>query len=314
MLSKTRISAAVALASLYVTTASADQPAVTFESETGRLQVSVGNDRFATYVYADTEIWRPYFTNVHAPGGVRATRHHPPRMGIDSTDHATMHPGIWLAFGDLGGHDFWRNKARVEHVEFVEQPKGGPGRGAFSVRNRYVADRKTICTEVCKHEFVAGDGSCLVTYDSHFSSDSEFYFGDQEELGLGFRVRSELRVKGGRGRIQNSGGGVNEEQVWGRQADWCDYGGVVDGQRVGLLLMPSPRNFLRSWFHARDYGFTAANPFGRNAFTRGAKSRVVVKAGETFRLGYGVLVYAHPANDKLDLEQAYRDYVELDAE
>lgn len=75
-----------------------------------------------TYVFRDDKILRPYFANVHAPGGIQVTRNHPPVAGADPTDHDTMHPGVWLAFGDLSGQDFWRNKARVVHVRFVEPP------------------------------------------------------------------------------------------------------------------------------------------------------------------------------------------------
>ena len=312
-----RLPAALAVltaATLYASAAPADQPTVHFEPIDGGLKILVGDDMLATYVYRDEEILRPYFTNVHAPGGVRVTRHHPPRTGIDSTDHATMHPGIWLAFGDVSGHDFWRNKARVEHVEFAERPASGAGHGSFTVKNRYVADGETVCTEVCRHRIVVQPDGWLLTYESQFTGEAEFYFGDQEELGLGVRMRAELRVKGGDGRIRNADGRVNEPNVWGKQSAWCDYSGVVDGRRVGLLLMPSPQNFRRSWFHARDYGFMAANPFGRNAFTREEKSRVPVKPGETFDLRYGVLVYASPADESPDLEQTYRDYVKLDAE
>ena len=307
------IAATLTLVTLYAAPAAADQPVVGFERLDGALRITVGDETLATYVYRHEQTLRPYFTNVHAPGGVRVTRHHPPREGIDSTDHATMHPGIWLAFGDLGGHDFWRNKARVEHVEFVEPPIGEPGRGRFVVKNRYLDGERTICTEVCRHEILVDVGRFLLTYDSRFSSDREFYFGDQEELGLGVRMRAELRVKGGEGRIQNSVGLINESQVWGQPADWCDYSGSVEGRSIGLLLMPSPQNFRRSWFHARDYGFMAANPFGRNAFTGGEKSRIVVEPRETFRLRYGVLVYSHPEDEPLDLQRAYRDYVERDA-
>jgi len=40
-------------------------------------------------VYQDAEIQRPFFANVHVPGGVPVTRPHPPRAGIDAVDHAT---------------------------------------------------------------------------------------------------------------------------------------------------------------------------------------------------------------------------------
>ena len=69
--------------------------------------------------------------------------------------------------------------------------------------------------------------------------------------------------------------------------------------------MPHPENFRRSWFHARDYGLLVANPFGRNAFTGGEKSRIVVKEGETLRLRFGVLV----SSERPDLDASYRDYL-----
>jgi hypothetical protein len=74
--------------------------------------------------------------------------------------------------------------------------------------------------------------------------------------------------------------------------------------------MPHPENFRRSWYHARDYGFIAANPFGRNALTGGPKSSVTVNPGEKFRLRFGVLVHSSPAEQPIDLKGAYADYLE----
>src|SRR5205823_7207276 len=100
----------------------------------------------------------------------------------------------------------------------------------------------------------------------------------------------------------NAERGKNEKEVWGRQTDWCDYSGVltikkVAGEndlslRMGLLLVPHPQNFRRSWMHARDYGLLVANPFGQRAFTKGPASRIEVKPGETLRLRFGIWSYA----------------------
>jgi hypothetical protein len=123
-------------------------------------------------------------------------------------------------------------------------------------------------------------------------------------MGLGFRVATPLAVKNG-GRIVNSDALVNEPQLWGKAADWCDYSGTIDGRAVGLLLMSDPANFRRSWFHARDYGVLVANPFGQNAFTKSAKSKIQVPAGESLRLRYGILVH----EGTVDLAAAYRDWL-----
>jgi hypothetical protein len=264
-----------------------------------RLTITRFDRPVAEYVFADQAILRPYFTRVHAPSGQQVTRAHPPRPGIDAVDHDTMHPGIWLAFGDLGqsgqlSGDFWRNKGRVEHVEFVEPPAVKEGVLSFAAKNRYVSGERTVCSELARHTLREVEGGYLLTFDSIFSGDAPFAFGDQEEMGLGVRLATPLAVKGGNGSITNSEGRKNEKEVWGRTAEWCDYSGTIDGNRTGLLLIPHPENFRASWFHARDYGFVTANPFGQRAFTNGEAGRVEVKPGETLRLRFGIWIYATP--------------------
>ena len=128
-------------------------------------------------------------------------------------------------------------------------------------------------------------------------------------MGLGIRVATPIAARQG-GQILDSEGRKNERNVWGRQALWCDYRGTIQGQRVGITLMPDPANFRRCWYHARDYGFLAANPFGRNPLTGGAKSKVIVKAGDPFRLRYGVLIHSAAKRDKpINLQAAYLDYI-----
>lgn len=263
-----------------------------------------------TYVDSDEKTLRPYFSHAHAPDGRQLTRHHPPREGIDATDHATMHPGIWLAFGDLGGADFWRNKGRVELAEFVDKPAATNEGVKWKVKNRYVSGDRAVCHETAEHTVRLVDGGYLLTFDSTFTGDEAFAFGDQEEMGLGVRMATGLQVKDGSGAITNSEGGRNEAGVWGRQAGWCDYSAVLDGRRTGILLVPHPENFRASWFHARDYGFVAANPFGRKAFTGGEPSRVEVKPGESLRLRFAVWLYALDKDQPLDADAIVRRYVQ----
>jgi hypothetical protein len=105
-----------------------DQPMVAFENKSNSLPITIGGKLFATYVFDDGPTTRPFFKHIHAPDGSQVTRNHPPDPQKDLTDHATFHPGLWLAFGDLNGADFWRNKDRVRHVAFVDGPRKGPGR------------------------------------------------------------------------------------------------------------------------------------------------------------------------------------------
>jgi hypothetical protein len=280
----------------------ADSP-VRFEKGESHLLIKINGSDFATYEWNDPSVKRPYFAHIRSPKGVQITRNFPPVQGKDATDHATMHPGLWLAFGDISGTDFWRNKGVVRHAGFVEDPVTDSQAGRFAVKNLYQTDGKTICEEVCQIRLRVTRHGNLVVWESKFTGSVAFTFGDQEEMGLGVRVATDLSVTKG-GVITSSEGRKNEKQVWGRQADWCDYSGMG----IGIMLMPDPKNFRSSWFHARDYGLLVANPFGQRAFTKDEPSRVVVEKGHTLTLRFGVLFH----DGDLDCRAAYNEFLTTD--
>jgi hypothetical protein len=294
--------------------------AVAFAEGNGRISVAIDGLPVAMYSYQDEQISRPFFAHVRALNGVQVTRNHPPFDGQDRVDHGTFHPGIWLAFGDINGSDYWRLAARVRHAGFVEQPSGGDGAGGFAVRNQYLDQKepeRIVCEEIARYRFVIRPAGYLLLWDSTFRSDHEFTFGDQQEMGLGFRVATPLRAEKSvedkpapnSGRILDSKGRKNEREVAGNSADWCDYSGTIAGQSVGMTIFCHPDNFRPSWFHARDYGLLVANPFGRQAFGKGEKSSVVVRPGEELHLRYGIFVHSGPKDVDIDYAAAHYDFV-----
>ncbi len=287
------------------------------EEAGGEFTIRLHGRPFVQYVYRDKNIPRPYFANLRLPGGIQVTRNHPPASS-DANDHAQLHPGLWLAFGDLAGHDYWRLRAQVEHLRFVEPPSAERDRFGFAVENRYLnsdADGE-VCREIGRYEFRLCDQGILLQWHSTFrSDDQDFYFGDQEEMGLGVRLATPIAVSSSPGgRILNSHGQQDEEEAWGQAADWCDYGGIVDGKFVGVLLMPHPSNFRPCWFHARDYGFVAANPFGQQAFGAGEPSRIVVPKGQPFSMRYGVYLHWNASSQDFDPAAIYEHYVNTQVE
>lgn len=298
----------------------AEAPRIEFEPRADSLEITVGGRPLAEYVYRDAAISRPYFAHVHAPGGVQVTRRHPPVEGRDKADHATFHPGLWMAFGDISGHDYWRLDAPVTHEGFVEPPTVGAGTGSFAVENAYRRgagdSHRVVCRERCRYTIAVRPAGLLLTWDSTFTGDEPFRFGDQEEMGLGIRVATPLRVETGDGSLPPGNGTIidaqgrkNGAEVGGNAADWCDYRGTLSGRRVGIAIFCHPENFRPSWFHARDYGFLAANPFGRAAFDQGPPSTVVAGPEEPLRLRYGILLHSGPPGSSPDLDAAYADYV-----
>lgn len=300
-----------ALALFSTNFAAGDEPGVRFTRTADRVEIAVGSQRVASYIFGDKEILRPYFTGVATTSGRQVTRNHPPREGLDPTDHATMHPGIWVAFGDLGGADFWRNKGHVVQRRFDEEPKAEGSRGAFVVENEHIApidgkEKRTLCREQARWSIVAQSAGWWLVYDGQFTAVADkVAFGDQEEMGLGIRLATALSVAKG-GEIRDADGRKNEKAIWGRQAAWCDYRGTLDGRGVGVAVVPHAENFRKSWWHVRDYGLLVANPFGQNAFTRGEKSRVELARDKPLRLRFAVLIHESAVGAELDVAAAHK--------
>lgn len=262
-----------------------------FEERDGSLAIAWDGQSVADYVYRDERIWRPYFANLRTLNGVQVTRRHPPVEGRDATDHNAMHPDVWLGFGDLNGQDFWRNRARLEHIRFTEPPRAESGRLTFATESRLRAtDGAALGSLTNRYLLVAWADAWLLVWDTTFSpEDRDLTFGDQEEMGFGARVTTSMTETSG-GVVTSSVGLKTARNTWGQPAAWCDYSGTAEGQSVGLTLMADPANFRPSWWHNRDYGLMVANPFGREAMKQGARSAVTVKRGESLRLRFAVAI------------------------
>lgn len=287
------------------------ETSVRINKSDSEITISAGDQPIVKYVYQDKEIPRPYFKDLKTPNGIQVSRNHPPRPDTDATDHATFHPGLWLAFGDMSGQDSWRLKAKAMHSEFLTEPNARGDRATFAVVNRYETSAgETICRETGRYDVICRENAWLLLWDSTFTADKrDIVFGDQEEMGLGVRMATPLTVKNG-GEITNSAGDKNEKGCWGKPADWCDYSGMIGDSRCGVLVMGHKDNFKRCSFHARDYGFVAANPFAEKAFGRSQQpAKTVVKVGESLRLQFGILIYGVPSGQRIDGAAEYSQYL-----
>ena len=285
-----------------------DAEGFTFVQQQDRLQFFYAGNPLAEYVFRDTTILRPYFANLKTLSGLQVTRNYPPVPGKDATDHATMHPGLWLAFGDVHGSDFWRNGGTIKHLRFKTQPEVKEGRLTFSTESELLsAGNDLICTVVNRFVMRGGGTEWSLIWDATFeSSQSDFSFGDQEEMGFGARVATPLTEKNG-GVILSSKGKRTARATWGQSAAWCDYSGRLGDNHVGITLMASPDNFRKSWWHNRNYGVFVANPFGRAAMKQGKKSTVSVAEGNSFRIVFGASIHESKNNGP---EQNYQRFVD----
>jgi hypothetical protein len=277
------------------------------DQQKDRLCISLDGKRIVDFVFRDDKILRPYFANARLTHERQVTRNHPPVKGVDALDHDNMHPGIWLGFGDISSHDFWRNKAAMEHVRFVSEPQIADGRLTFSNECRLkTGSDQSLGSLTNAFTLMRRPSGWLLVWDATFYADQgPLVFGDQEEMGFGARVATPFTETNG-GVIRSSSGKQTAKATWGQPAKWCDFSGSGP-QAGGIMLMAGEKNFRESWWHNRDYGVFVANPFGREAMKQGAKSSVEIAKGQSLQLRFGALLHD---GQQIDLAGEYKGFLE----
>ncbi len=145
--------------------------------------------------------------------------------------------------------------------------------------------------------------------DATFTAKTAVKFEDTKEGFFAIRVADSMTEKNG-GLLTNSEGAQTEKTVWGKRADWVDYDGTVEGQKVGIVIFDHPQNLRHppQW-HARAYGLFAVNPFGRKEFDPKpvAPGGYEMVAGASLHLRYRVVI--HPGDvPKRRIEGWYAAY------
>src|SRR5262245_44006819 len=261
------------------------------------LEITAGGKPFTSYRYASEEV-RPYFYPLLGPTGVAMTRSYPmlPDAAGESIDHP-HHRSLYVAFGEVNGVDVWAeppnpNTGRIVHQGW-DDVFDGPAAAGFRERLQWVDGHGTPLLGERRWATVYNTASVrlLDLEIDLMPARAGVLFGDTKEGGpLAVRVASTIEGKRG-GLIQNAYGGRREAETWGKRAPWVDYSGTIDGTTVGIAIMDHPTSFRHpTYWHVRDYGLFAANPFGISAFTNDPAQRgdVVLVPGQTLRFRYRV--------------------------
>jgi hypothetical protein len=234
----------------------------------------------------------------------------------EERDHP-HHQSLWFAHGAVNGHDFWtgRDGATIVHDAFLG--RGTDERGAWvRSRNLWRAGDAVVLTEERTLHFAASADERAIDFElALVATHGPVRFGDTKEGTFALRLAPTLRISGpvARGHALNSAG-QRDKDCWGQRARWVAYSGPLDAARpaaevcVALLDHPSnPRH--PTWWHARDYGLFAANPFGVHDFDGAAPGTgdLELASGERLVFRYRLLVRTGPA-DGASLERAWADY------
>ena len=273
--------AALACAAL-TSRAADDSTGVKLVQQPERVLVQINGQPFTEYWF--TNVPRPFCYPIQGPGGVGMTRNYPMRdVAGEERDHP-HHRGLWFTHGEVNGVDFWSETAKagkIIHDRFLEVTSGKDS-GVIRTTNRWVAlDGRQICTDERAVRFYAdpADGRRLDFEITIFAGNEPLVFGDTKEGSMAIRVAESMRVTAAKQPGESKAGpgqghivlstGARDQDAWGKRAVWCDYYGPVDGRTVGVAIFEDASNpRFPTWWHVRDYGLFAANPFGQHDFEK----------------------------------------------
>ena len=242
-----------------------------------RISVDVDGKPYTTlFMGANTR--KPYLYPVRAASGTAITRNHPidPAKG-DSRDHPHQ-KGLWIAHENVNGWNFWAAEpvpvtattGRMV-LEKVVKLRSGKKSGLMGVVFDWQdANGKVLLRERRTTVFHSDPVLRTIDFDVTFEPAVKITFGDNTDGLIGLRLAAGLEEPGpGKpsfpkrtGRMVSSEGKETERNCWGETADWIDYSGELEGEKLGVAIFDHPSNPRHpTRWHSRGYGLFAANPF-----------------------------------------------------
>jgi hypothetical protein len=267
---------------------------------TDKIDIDVAGRPFTTFYYgADAN--KPYLAPLRSASGKIVTRHYPmEKVEGESRDHV-HHRGLWFSYDDVNGIKFWGNDPSYKTPDIgrivVESAKLEPGAGSTVVKavmNWNDPASKTLLREDRVMTFSSKPAMQVIDFDITLKAPEKVVFGDTKEGAFAIRLADALAEKNGSGKMVNAEGAQGMKNVWGKRSNWVDYYGTLEGEQLGVAIFDHPSNPRHpTYWHSRDYGLFALDPFGQHAFDESApESHWTVEAGGSLHFRWRVLIHS----------------------
>ncbi|MGL6195133.1 MAG: PmoA family protein [Thermoguttaceae bacterium] len=295
-------------------------------------EVKIDGKLFTGYV--TDQDGQPIIWPIIGPTGKKMTRSYPmisEGEPGEQKDHE-HHRSLWFTHGEVSGNNFWlvtkdlSKRCAIVHKKFNKLESDGK-KAVIETENYWTLPNGT---ELCKDdrtftffekevESSNGNGKQtlrIIDCDIILTSlVDDLLFGDTKEGLFAVRVASSMDVdakdrkdKVG-GKIVNAEGKVNTD-AWAQRSAWCDYSGPIESETVGITILNHPDSFrFPTYWHVRNYGLFAANPFGEHDFKGTAEKTgdYILKKGESIKFRYRVILHTDSA-DSFNIEKEFNEY------
>jgi hypothetical protein len=266
------------------------------------------------YTVFRTDSRVPYCHPLTSASGAVLSRRWPMENGFKEDQDHPHHRSFWLSHGNVNGQDFWA-------WQFGKDPKievkkvGEITKDSFTVELAWTGGGQTHLTETRTYAFKKIDPKTtrIDVTSKLTAADGDATFGDTKEGFFAIRVDRTLRQKGpvAKGTIADSEG-RKDGATWGKRSNWVAFAGPDEkGEPAVIAVFDHPSNLRHpTWWHARDYGLLAANPFGIHDFEAKKDKTLgnhVLKKGGSMTFRYGVLLH-HGSLESAALAERWQDF------
>ncbi len=222
--------------------------------------------RELTALHFDPLDMRPFWYPILGSKEISLTRMGHPH---DPLTHS-HHNSVWISHNSVNGLDFWgdqaKNQGRIIPFEVSREGyEDGDSSASMRMVNHWVnaTDQSIQLREIRHTEIrpINGAQSWFMIIDLELAPQKSktAIFGATGFGLVAVRVAKSIGVHDGGGRILNSEGQINEEQVFRKPARWCDYSGRISNAvngLAGITLMNHPMNpHNPTAFHVRNDGW-----------------------------------------------------------
>jgi hypothetical protein len=222
--------------------------------------------------------------------------------------------GIWMGFEHISGMNIWEIDPADPHphsgtIQFLKvlETHDGDKSGGFTVAAQWInQDGVPIIDETLALTFYAEPAqSRKFDIDLRLKAIKEVTFEDSRDGIIGIRLATPFAENEG-GKVVNAEGIQGAKQIEGLHSPWVDWQADLDGEKVGVTLMDSPKNRRAptTWI-SRSFGLLFANPFAQRYYDKSREDgSLSLQPDDELRLRYRVLI--HPAGT--DIATAYKEY------
>jgi hypothetical protein len=295
------------------------------------IAVEIDGKPFTVFYLGGADLKRPYLHPLRSATGRIVNRSFPAgQLTGETTDHP-HHAGLFYGHGDVNGYNYWAvqnvatpqppaspNFGRIV-LDKVASVKSGKESGSVDVILTWLKpDGAPLLKETRRMTFHAHPELRIIDFDFDLAAIETVVFRDTKEGTFAMRMATVLdeppaRPRAGEsartGKLRNAQGGEGEPNVWGKRSEWVDYSGLIEGEKVGVVMMDHPGNPRHpTYWHSRGYGLHSINPFGVSDFLndKTQNGSLTLTPGQHVRFRYRVVI--HPGATPSRLADLYREF------